>query len=581
MTKRVLIPILVTLALAVPTLAAADAFLLKQGATLLPTEMTNAPLQGPDVVGVLSSPFYDKDRNRIFDDLDSLLQTLGDQRTTAIVLFTHPVNEQDVAEYQAQYGDFPVNALWNVIPAFSADLTSTQVLQFAQRQDVKQIEPEQTYHMTLATARPTFGVDKAVTDFGVTGDRSGADFTYTTSDIGVCETDTGIDAAHSDLNNGKVIGWKDYVNGKTAPYDDQGHGSHVAGIIAGKGSTTWANRGVAYGATLIGVKVLDSAGSGSTTNIINGVNWCINNKAAYNIRVLSMSLGGSGSSDGTDSLSVAVNSAADNGIVPVVAAGNSGPAAYTIGSPAAAAKAVTVCAMSDSGTGSTKQGFFVADFSSRGPTADGRTKPDICAPGYNIVSVKANSGTGYVAMSGTSMATPFVSGAVALMIDANIGLTVDQVKNCLYTTSQDWKSTGTDIDTGYGRLQAYEAVKCAGGFTGTGPAVPAHAWLPSGSTISTSGAYDKYTFNVGTTAYPVAGTLIIPGAASTKDFDLYLYNPSGTLVASSTGTTRQETVHVIPTATGTWSVVVSSYTGTGSYYLDISGTGSLTQTVNG
>ncbi|HEY3366206.1 MAG TPA: S8 family serine peptidase [Symbiobacteriaceae bacterium] len=119
--------------------------------------------------------------------------------------------------------------------------------------------------------------------------------------------------------------------------------------------------------------------------------------------LISMSLGTSSSSDGTDVVSQAVNRAADAGIVPVIAAGNSGPAKYTIGSPGAASGALTVAAMSDPAQG----GFGLASFSSRGPTQDNRMKPEISAPGVSIMSCKANSGNQYISFSGTSMATPF------------------------------------------------------------------------------------------------------------------------------------------------------------------------------
>ena len=429
----------------------------------------------------------------------------------------------------------------------------------------------------MGTARSWYGVDKAKTDFGVNGDRNGNTKSFTSTDVNVCVIDTGIDAAHVDLNEGQVIGWKDYVNGRTTPYDDNGHGTHVAGIVAGQGDGNAAYRGNAHGASLVGVKVLNSAGSGSTTAIINGVNFCVNNKATYGVKIINMSLGSSGSSDGTDSLSQAVNNAFDAGILPVVAAGNSGPAAYTIGSPAAAAKALTVCSLADPG----EKGFFVSSFSSRGPTADGRTKPDICAAGHNVTAPQANSTSGYVAYSGTSMATPFTAGVAALMLDANSALTPSDLKTRLTSTAQDWRNAGADIDTGYGRLQAYEAVKSAGGFSGTGPAVPSH-YMTGSQTLDGAGRSDYWSFNVSTTAYPIALTLIIPGASSSNDFDLYLYSPSGTLVARSETATRQDTIMYSPTATGTYRARVYSYAGSGNYYLDFSHGGSAPSlTTNG
>ncbi len=538
---------------------------------------TPEPARGPDVAGVASSPYADVDRNRIYDDLDARLRSLGARdRVTAIVLLTRPVSEHDLAQLQAQYGGFAVNARWDVVNGFSAELSRGQVLAFARRPDVVQVEAERVFHTTMSTARRWYGVDKAKTDFGVNGDRNGSLKSFTSGDVNVCVIDTGIDAAHADLNEGQVIGWKDYVGGRTSPYDDHGHGTHVAGIVAGQGDANSAYRGSAHGASLVGVKVLGADGSGSTTNIINGVNFCVNNKTAYGVRIINMSLGSSGSSDGTDSLSTAVNNAFDKGILPVVAAGNAGPAAYTIGSPAAAAKALTVCSLADPG----ERGFFVSSFSSRGPTADGRTKPDICGAGHNVTAPQANSSTGYVAMSGTSMATPFVAGTAALMLDANYGLTPTDLKSKLTSTSQDWRSSGADIDTGYGRMQSYEAIKSAGGYTGTGPAVPGH-WM-AGQSLGGTAASDYWSLGVSTTAYPIALTLIIPGASSSKDFDLYLYDPSGTLVARSETATRQDTIMFTPSVTGTYRARVYSYAGSGSYYLDFSYGGSAPSlTTNG
>ncbi|MGB7604372.1 MAG: S8 family serine peptidase, partial [Lutisporaceae bacterium] len=250
----------------------------------------------------------------------------------------------------------------------------------------------------------------------------------------------------------------------------------------------------------------------------------------------------------------------------------------TIGAPGAAANCITVGAMADVG----EKGFSLAYFSSRGPTADGRTKPDIAAPGYNIMSVKANTTNSYVSMSGTSMATPFTAGTVALMLDANPSLTPAQIKSTMTTTAINWAATGQDVDYGYGRLDAFAAIKSAGGYsTGTNIVVPAHMY--TASTINTLRKSDYFTFNVTSTGSPIAISLIMPNwtGSSTPDFDLYLYNPSGTQVASGTGSTRQETINFTPTVTGTYKIKVYSYAGTGSYFFDLSAGGStLTQTGN-
>ncbi|MHB9144919.1 MAG: S8 family serine peptidase [Symbiobacteriia bacterium] len=507
---------------------------------------------------------FDADGNHITQHLDGLLaRAAANDRFQVIVQFTSVMNDQAYAGLSQRLGAFTTAARWHeALEGMSVSLTRKQIQALARLPMVSLIEDDLPVQAFLDTASRDFGATGARTDFGVTGNKDGSS-SYSKNDIVIAVVDTGIDGTHQDLT-GKVIGWKDYVSSRTTAYDDNGHGTHVSSIAAGTGAASGGKyAGVAPGAALVGVKVLNAAGSGTTTAIVNGINWVISNKTTYNIRIMSMSLGSAGSSNGTDSISTAVNNAVNNGIVSVVAAGNSGPNTYTIGSPAAAANAVTVGAMADTG----EKGFSLASFSSRGPTADGRIKPDIAAPGVNIMAAKANSTNQYVSYSGTSMATPFVSGTVALMLAANGTLTPAQVKSTLMNTSQAWGPSGTDKDYGAGRLQAYEAIKSAGGFTGTGPVVPGHAYV-SGS-LSGSGYSKTYTVSVTDTTKPVALTLIISSySGGSPDFDLYLYNPSGTQVAASEGTARQETIGYTPTSTGTYTVEVYSYSGSGSYFLD-------------
>jgi len=516
--------------------------------------------------GQASSPRRDVDRDRIYDDLEAdLAKRKDDERVAAIVLFNDPVDDNDVAGQRAAIGDFPIKARWSVVKGYSAELTKGQVAALARRSDVVQIEPETAVRISMATARASYGVDKAVADFGVTGDGDGAARSYGASDVATCVIDTGIDAGHADLDQGQVVAWRDEVNQRTTPYDDHGHGTHVAGIVAGQGDANAAHRGVAPGSALVGVKALDSAGSGTSTAIVNGIDFCVANWATHNIRVLNMSLGTSGSSDGTDAMSVAVANAFDNGLLPIVAAGNAGSSTSTVGSPGAAAKALTVCSMADPG----EKGFFVSSFSSRGLTADGRTKPDLCAPGHRITAPSANSGTGYVTMSGTSMATPFAAGVAALMLDANSGQSPAQLKDNLVATAEDRITPGADVDTGAGRLQAYEAIKRAGGLSGTGPEVP-DRHLGGTQSLAATGASDTWTLDVASTAHPIALTLIVPDASATRDFELNLFDPSGTRVARSQTANRQETVAFTPAATGRYTAQVLSVAGSGEYQLDFS-----------
>ncbi len=512
----------------------------------------------------------DTNLNKIFDNLENMMApSSATDSFPVIVVFNNPLDSPGMAGLQQNIGSFLAKYHYQSIPAIAATLSKQQIELLSKLPVVKQIEYDAPMKATMDTASYWFGATKARADFGVTGDANGAPRSYGPSDIVIAVIDTGIDATHVDLDGGKVIGWKDFVNGKAAPYDDNGHGTHVSSIAAGEGDGNAAYTGVAPGGALVGVKVLDRRGSGTTSDVDAGIDWVIQNKATYGVEIISMSLGSSGSSDGTDSTSLMVNKAADSGITVVVAAGNEGPATYTIGSPAAAEKAITVGAQGDPG----HNGFFQAYFSSRGPTADGRTKPDISSPGRYIMAADANTGNGYIEYSGTSMATPFTSGTAALMLAANPALTPLDVKSLLMSTAWDWGPAGKDIDYGQGRLDTYEAVKAAGKFTGTGVATPAHYYIAD--SLPNTGYYDSYSITV-TTLDPIAVTLIIPGwktlfpRGSTPDFDLYLYDPTGAQVASATGTDRQETISFKPTMTGTYTLKVSSYAGAGNYFFDLS-----------
>lgn len=256
--------------------------------------------------------------------------------------------------------------------------------------------------------------------------------------IVVAVIDTGIAYTHPDLGAGfgpsyKVIGGYDFHNGDSDPMDDNGHGTHVAGIIAASGNLT----GVAPGAKLLAYKALGSDGSGSMSNVILGVERAMdpNNdgNTADHADVISMSLGGSG--DVNDPICLAVQSAIDAGVVVVIAAGNSGPGMGTVASPGVAPNAITVGAINETGA--------LASFSSRGVPNSLTIKPEISAPGVNILSTvpffgtKHSASSGYSSMSGTSMATPHVSGAVALLLQLHPLWTPAQVKSALISGSSD------------------------------------------------------------------------------------------------------------------------------------------------
>ena len=315
---------------------------------------------------------------------------------------------------------------------------------------------------------------------------------YDGAGIGVAIVDSGITAWHDDLTvaNGqgqRVTHFVDFVNGYAQPYDDWGHGTHVAGIVAGNGFDTNGTRNaIAPGASIIALKALDAQGNGTISSIIAAIDYAVANKDALNIRVINLSLGaGVTESYNTDPLTLAAKRAVDAGIVVVAAAGNKGKAANgqtqygAIGSPGNAPWVITIGASSTNGT-VRRQDDTIAAFSSRGPTRyDYAAKPDLVAPGMGIISLadplssfytsktefllqgKVSPGyTPYIALSGTSMATPVVAGTVALMLQANPNLTPNLVKAILQFTSQEYP--GYDALTqGAGFLNARGAVQLA------------------------------------------------------------------------------------------------------------------------
>ncbi len=264
----------------------------------------------------------------------------------------------------------------------------------------------------------------------------------TGKNVTIAIIDTGIDYTHPDLGGClgatcKVRPGYDYVNNDADPMDDNGHGTHVAGIAAANGSA----RGVAPDATLIAYKVLDSTGEGKASDVIAA----IENASAAGYDIISLSLGGQGNAD--DAMSTAVDNAVAAGSVVVVAAGNFGPSASTIGSPGTARLAITV--------GNTDKNDTMRDSSSRGPnpsTLD--IKPELTAPGVDISSTAL--GGGNTSYNGTSMSAPHVSGAAALLLQMQPTLSPARVKAALVGTSRD---LGYNLTTqGAGRLDAYAAV---------------------------------------------------------------------------------------------------------------------------
>jgi serine protease AprX len=303
--------------------------------------------------------------------------------------------------------------------------------------------PEVTPMMDVATK--TLRVDK-VWEKGITG-----------KGVTIAVVDTGIDP-HPDLRN-KIVGFADMVGGKTQPYDDQGHGTHVSGIAAGTGEASEGKfKGVAPEASLVGVKVLDANGSGSFSDVIKGIQWVVENKDKYKINVMNMSLGGRASqSYKDDPVAQAVEKVFEAGIIPVIAAGNSGPSAKTVGTPAHALNCITVAALDDKGT-IERSDDGIASFSSRGPTPyDNLVKPDVAAPGVKITAPKAGTNE-YTTMSGTSMATPYTAGVVALMVNAKPDIKPQEAKDLIFSTGEKIPKVDDTVQGTAGVINPLDAV---------------------------------------------------------------------------------------------------------------------------
>ena len=234
--------------------------------------------------------------------------------------------------------------------------------------------------------------------------------------VGVAVLDTGI-YPHEDFEN-RIMAFKDFVRRRPGPYDDNGHGTHIAAMIGGNGASSGGRyRGVAPGCGLIAVKVLDFRGNGFASDVLAGLRWIRENKEKYGIRVVNISVGSLSRKDMSENsvLVRGVDAAWDDGLVVVVAAGNHGPGRMTITTPGISRKVITV-GCSDDYKEVEVMGNRMVDYSGRGPTMACISKPDLVAPGSGIISCCNQPGQ-YMPKSGTSMSTPLVSGAVALLLE--------------------------------------------------------------------------------------------------------------------------------------------------------------------
>lgn len=345
---------------------------------------------------------------------------------------------------------------------------------------------------------------------------------FTGKGVKVAVLDTGIDVNHPDFA-GLIDGTTSFVPGE-AVTDLNGHGTHVAGTIVGSGAASGGdNKGVAPGADLFVGKVLGGAeGSGQDSWVMAGMQWAAESGAD----IVNMSLGDSYPTDGSDPMSQTVDAlSAQYGTLFVIAAGNSGP--ESISAPGAAASALTVAA--------TDKQDRLASFSSTGPLAhSGGMKPDIAAPGVDITAARSqemtDGGQGlYRTLSGTSMATPHVAGAAAVLAQQHPDWTGAQLKEHLMSTAKGLDGGYSPYEVGAGRLDVAAAVRTTVRGTGslffgnyTWPHEPSDVAVTKDLTFTNSGSTDTtlkltlsndggpFTLGAATVTVPAGGTAAVP-----------------------------------------------------------------------
>jgi serine protease AprX len=355
--------------------------------------------------------------------------------------------------------------LW-IIDGVAAEVPAGELAGLAAEPGVTHVSDDAAVHVQAATPSPlhaasavypkVVGADRLWTE-GVDGDG-----------VTVALVDTGI-APVADLA-GRVVGGVDFSGGNSPFTDDFGHGTFVAGIIAGNGAASNGQyKGVAPNARLVSIKIAGRDGSSDITHVLAAIQWAVSFKSTYGIRVLNLSLG----TDSTQPyllspLDGAVERAWDAGIVVTVSASNNGPGPGTVTKPADDPLVITVGALDDKGTPG-RADDIMAGFSGEGPTAaDGLAKPDLVASGRSVISLRApNSkvdsaypgsrvGSAYFKGSGTSFSTAVVSGSAALLLDREPTLTPDQVKARLLGTAAPGPVGDPDVD-GHGSVDTYAA----------------------------------------------------------------------------------------------------------------------------
>ncbi|WP_108667411.1 S8 family serine peptidase [Euzebya rosea] len=499
----------------------------------------------------------DADGDKVFDELEQAFLAAPGERQRTIVLFTAgTATDEGVDAVRRAAPDADVADTFTVVPSLVAWMTADEADAVADLSAVRQVELDTPGTPELDQATGVMGADTVVEVMGVTGDLDGNPAVVTTDDVGIAILDSGFHAAHEQLDDGKLTAFVDLGNGLAEPYDNNGHGTHVANIAAGWGNENAQYRGVAPGAGVIGLKI--EGGSGSESNAIAGFQWLVDNREAFNVRVATISYGFGTATDGTTAVELAVDAAWDAGIVVFKSTGNSGPGNGTMTVPAAARGIIAMGSLIDP-FGSSRAGFSLSSFSSRGPTTDGRIKPDLAAPGDGIMAAQTGTRSGYVSKSGTSMASPFGAGVAALVVAANPALSPDEVRQILFDTAEDFGAEGEDNDFGRGRIRAEAAVEAA--LVAAGEDVPTYTPVPvplhEGIVVTADlTGRATTTVDVTDTVYPLAVTAMGEDGAIVLGVDVTSGSGLSTGVAINTGAHRHGYDSVARPAVGTYTVTV-------------------------
>ncbi len=468
----------------------------------------------------------DRDGDKVFDSLEArYADSPGATQYVVVTLAYGTEVTEALAQAREVAGSFAPTHVFHHFGGFVAHLRLDQALRIGSLDAVRQIEWAATPgRPAMETAAVNGGARTIQTALDVDGD--GDADPITGKGVTIAILDTGFDGQHVDLE-GAFLTFRDETAGGVVrePYDPDGHGTHVASIAAGRGVGDPALRGVAPGADLVGFRIDEPCPDtefllqpvlgecGPRANTLSAVDWMLANGDQYGIRIMSISyVLGPASPDGTDSLELAMDRLWEAGIIPFAAAGNHGAERGRIFIPSTARGAIAVGMMSDAQIMNHRE--FAPHLnmsSSRGPTPDGRIKPDLAAYGVSIRAADAGTVDGYVEFSGTSMATPYAAGVAALMLEANPSLTPAEVREILFETAEDWGAPGADVDYGHGLVQPVDAVQRAlGGGTAIPPAQPDHETAQMSVDGPSMGAV-RLAIDVMDASGPLAITVIVRG----------------------------------------------------------------------